>query len=554
MSEQQQYDVTMKEVKGIGPQQQEQLQRQALFERQNPKVEDEATRLARVEREMREVRITTTQNLEATYALAASQAEIYTLSKKTVDTQEKHTDALTTIKTVTKDIALKADKILQITSSIKKDTETLKKAWRNAGPAGVAYAVLTNERILLVTYFLAHPSFPITTETFMAAWVLPLIVNRTVRGILWGDVDIQLNLTIGAMAYNFLVSQAAIILLLHTVTKQYIELRETKPIEYSENYPGGPEKYMFDVFQWAMNAWKTGEGITTFTSSGPDSVASNTTTVEAVRASVEKFIDSSGYAWNTINQICPTLIEDKAKFATCLTDFIVPKIIEGASTITPNVTGYAAQIGAHLDAENVMLGYLITFLGKMASLAAGKTGPLIANGISSLTSWVTTTITSSVAAAVSNLNPFSRGPATVDPTSTPTPTKGWFWGGQQQLQLLEERQISADETLQSLYVLKSAARMYLLFSIAEDYGNLKIDPIVRESLETTIYYETLLLCNPSITKTPIFDNEYIDSLMTISEDKQLLGGFTRSRRTRIKKTKKRGAKHRRTYRLPVFKY
>jgi hypothetical protein len=32
------------------------------------------------------------------------------------------------------------------------------------------------------------------------------------------------------------------------------------------------------------------------------------------------------------------------------------------------------------------------------------------------------------------------------------------------------------------------------------------------------------------------------------------GGFTRSRRTRIKKTKKRGAKHRRTYRLPVFKY
>lgn len=539
----------MGEVPKIGPQQQQQLQRQALFEGKNPKKEDEATRLAKIEEAMVELRRTAAQNLEATYASAANQAEIYALSKKTVETQAEHTNALTTIKTVTKDIALKADKILQITSSIKKDTEDLKKAWRNAGPAGVAWAVLTNERILLVTYFLAHPSFPITTETFMAGWVLPLIINRVYQGIVHGKTDIQWPTSIGAVTYNFLVSQAAIIVLLHMVTKQYIELRETKPIEYSENYPGGPEKYMFDVFQWAMNAWKTGEGITTFTSSGPDSVASNTTTVEAVRASVDKFIDSSGSAWKTINQICPTLVEDKAKFATCLTDFIVPKIIEGASTITPNVTGYAAQIGAHLDAEQVMLGYLVAFLGKMASLAAGKTGPLIANGISGLTSWVTTTITSSVTAAVSNLNPFSRGTATVDPT--PTPTKGWFWGGQQQLQLLEERQISADETIQSLYALKSAARMYLLFSIAEDYGTLKIDPIVKESLETTIYYETLLLSNPSITKTPIFDIEYIDSLMTIAEDKQLLGGSIRRRRTRAKK---RGVKRIKTYRAPLFKY
>lgn len=525
-----------------------QQQRQLLLNRPNKPVETEAVRLARLEEQTRELRRTAEENLVATHAIAAAMNRSVELGERTVDTQEAHTGALATIKTVTQNIALKADQILQITSSIKKDTETLKRAWKSQGPAGVAWTVLTNERILIVTYFLAHPSFPVSSETFMAAWVIPLVINRSIRGLLWGDHDLQVPSSFSAVTYNFLVSQAALILLLHTVTKQYIELREKDPVTYTATYPGGAEQYMFNTTQWVMDTWRSGDVLSAFKSVGPDPTVSNTTSFQAVQASVDKFLNDSGTAWTTIKQVCPTLGTDKTKFASCFTEFILTSIATQVSTITPSITGYAAQIGAHLDAEEIMFGYLMQFLGKMATLAAGKTGPAIAKALSSFGTWITDKISNGVATALSNANPFKWGSGTgaagpapdapgAAPAPSPSPVSGswWRWSGggieDQQLQLLEERQISADEMLQSLFIMKSAARMYLLYTFANDYGNLKIEPIVKDSFETIIYYETLLLSNPSITKTPIFEIEDIRYLTSFQmpESTELLGGSTRHR-------------------------
>jgi hypothetical protein len=463
----------------------EESEREQLFSRG---LMQQAVQPAQVARDTVQIARDTAQTQEMLNILLAGQQELLDQSNRIVETQDKQLGKLDSITSGVKNLIVKTDEILQVSKSIKRDTDALKRAYASGGATALIKEVIFNERLLLFAYFMIHPLAPITTETVLSVWLCPLSLYRTVRGVVYRDVDVNFTSVSGAV-YSFTVSQPALIGLMYALVSQHAELRDVDADTYSKLFSGTLENAGVDTYGWLMGIARGEQPV----SGLPDGFTSANITEQ-----VEKMVNSIPGLWNTIEDTCPTFKNNKAKFSLCLGEYLGGQLVSTVTSIS-SFPGYAAQINHLVTAEGRFLGLLAQFLGTMLSYTLVGTKDSLVEYYDAGKEWLVGQASQVVKSVLGSWSPFGG-------------KRRKLRGGQGQLQMQMQMQRDTQfnkmdmEMKTKCTVLTQASAFYLdVYELGQmmTRENLKLFPEVKRALEVNIETGVLLLSSPTLVDDPL---------------------------------------------------
>jgi hypothetical protein len=471
-------------------------------------------------------------------ALLEGQQEAIDLGRNIARVQDVQTGMLGTITNVTKTTLKRADEILKVSKSIKEDTEKLKRAYASGGAGSLIKEVIFNERLLLVTYFFIHPLAPITTETLLSAWTVPLGLYRLYRGIFHRETDVIISASPGAVLYNFTLSQPALIGLMYQIVSIHVDMRMLDPEMYRELFSGSLENAGLGIVNF-MTGLARGDNAVAGLPEG--------FTTTDLAGQLGRYMDSIPGLWQTIETTCPTLATNKAKFNLCFAQFALGKLTTATGYVF-SFPGYAAQLNHFVTGEGQMLGMLLQFVGTLLSYVAGGAKDKLAEMFS---------IAKERAAAETACVLYKATMGLAGKCKIGGGRKKLRGGEQLQLQMLQQRDIqvakmSRDTQLRLMVQMQVSAFMLDTYEIAEEFtkGKLKVVPQLRYALETNIEVSVLFLSSPTLVDNPVLMPEDIqlsmkENAFQLFRNPTLMGGKKIRRKTRRSMVKLRSTRKRR---------